>query len=104
MKKTTLATLAGFATAAGLFAQDTVTFSRDVKEAAEAATLVAQGPIGGMVSVSAESGSNFRFMTQEFTFSGKTITNAPYSAEEKTESVQTLADGNRIVNTTTSRV
>ncbi|HEY3840206.1 MAG TPA: hypothetical protein VGL72_26720 [Bryobacteraceae bacterium] len=103
MKKTTLVTLAGFATAAGLFAQDTVTVTRGMKEAAEAATLVAQGPIGGIISV-AEPVGNVRFMTQEFSFSGKTVTNAPYSADEKTESVQTLADGNRITSTTTARV
>ncbi|MGZ5198146.1 MAG: hypothetical protein ACXWC4_00080 [Telluria sp.] len=33
---------------------------------------------------------------------GKTITNAPYSAQEVMERQQTLADGNQIVNTTTS--
>jgi hypothetical protein len=35
-------------------------------------------------------------------FGGKTVKGAPYSAEAVTESVQTLADGNRIVNRMTS--
>jgi hypothetical protein len=101
--RTTLAILAGFATAAGLFAQEGVVITRGMKTADEAMTLMAQAPVGGMVTLSSEPG-NVKFMAQEFSFSGKPITNAPYSAEEKTESVQTLADGNRIVNTTTSRI
>jgi hypothetical protein len=35
---------------------------------------------------------------------GKTVTGAPYSAEETTQTTQTLADGNRIVNTSKSKV
>ncbi|MDQ6677441.1 MAG: hypothetical protein M3Z09_09110 [Acidobacteriota bacterium] len=35
---------------------------------------------------------------------GKTVTGAPYSAEEKTTITQTLADGNRIVNTTSAKI
>lgn len=35
---------------------------------------------------------------------GKTVTGAPYSAEEKTTITQTLSDGNRIVNTTSAKV
>jgi len=37
-------------------------------------------------------------------FGGKTVKNAPYSAESITETVQTLADGNRIVNKITSQI
>jgi hypothetical protein len=37
-------------------------------------------------------------------FGGKVVKNAPYSAESVTETVQTLADGNRIVNKITSQV
>lgn len=43
-------------------------------------------------------------VTREFSIMGKPVTGQPYSAEEVTESVQTLADGNRIVNSTTTRV
>ena len=46
---------------------------------------------------------NFLFMATE-SFSGKVIKGAPYSAEAVTETVQTLADGNRIVNRITSSV
>jgi hypothetical protein len=87
--------------APGLFAQETVTITRGSKTADEA-VMMAQGPVG-MVGLSGEPG-NFRFMTQEFSFNGRTVTGQPYSAEEKTESVQTLADGNRITNTTTAQV
>ena len=37
-------------------------------------------------------------------FGGKVVKNAPYSAESVTETVQTLADGNRIVNKFSSTV
>lgn len=37
-------------------------------------------------------------------FGGKVVKNAPYSAESVTETVQTLADGNRIVNKITSQL
>src|ERR1044071_3706431 len=37
-------------------------------------------------------------------FGGKVVKNAPYSAESVTESVQTLSDGNRIVNKITSQI
>jgi hypothetical protein len=59
---------------------------------------------GGLAMPGAGSGA-ISFIAHEFGFnSGKTITGAPYSAEQVTEHVQTLADGNRIVNTTTTKV
>jgi hypothetical protein len=42
------------------------------------------------------------FMSSEFNFGGKTVKGAPYSAQAVTETIQTLGDGNRIVNRTTS--
>ena len=47
--------------------------------------------------------ANFVFMASE-SFGGKTVKGAPYSADAVTESIQTLADGNRIVNRITSSV
>ena len=47
--------------------------------------------------------ANIMFMASE-SFGGKTVKGAPYSAEAVTETVQTLADGNRIVNRLTSSV
>ena len=48
-------------------------------------------------------GADFVWIASE-NFGGKTVKGAPYSAEAVTESVQTLADGNRIVNKFTSQV
>jgi len=48
-------------------------------------------------------GADFVWIATE-NISGKTVKGAPYSAEAVTESVQTLADGNRIVNKFTSQV
>ena len=48
-------------------------------------------------------GNNFVFVSSE-SFDGKVVKGAPYSAEAVTESVQTLSDGNRIVNKFTSQV
>jgi hypothetical protein len=45
--------------------------------------------------------ANFVFMATE-SFGGKTVKGAPYSAEAVTESIQTLGDGNRIINRFTS--
>ncbi len=39
------------------------------------------------------------FISSEMSFEGKTVKGAPYSAETINESIQTLADGNRIVST-----
>ena len=46
---------------------------------------------------------DFVFMSSE-NFGGKVVKGAPYSADSVTETVQTLADGNRIVNRITSKV
>src|SRR5215813_11141152 len=42
------------------------------------------------------------FVDSEFTFEGKPVKGAPYSAQAITETSQTLSDGNRIVNTSTA--
>ena len=62
-----------------------------------------QGPEGGHPMPPPPPGANFVFMASE-NFDGKVVKNAPYSAEAVTESVQTLSDGNRIVNKFTSQV
>src|SRR5205085_3538810 len=49
-------------------------------------------------------GDNFVFVATEMSFGGRVVKGAPYSAEAVTESVQTLADGNRIVHKTTAQV
>jgi hypothetical protein len=40
----------------------------------------------------------FEFVSAGFEFAGETVKDAPYSAETVTKTVQTLADGNRIVH------
>jgi len=61
---------------------------------------VLQGPEGGPPP---PPDSTFVFMASE-SFGGKVVKGAPYSAEAVTETIQTLADGNRIVNRVTSMV
>lgn len=59
-----------------------------------------QGPEGGPPP---PPDGNFVFVASE-SFGGKVVKGAPYSAEGVTETIQTLADGNRIVNRITSMV
>jgi hypothetical protein len=48
--------------------------------------------------VTAVGGPNtFVFVNSELSFESKTVKGAPYSAEATTETIQTLADGNRII-------
>ena len=58
-----------------------------------------QGPEGAPPPPDA----NFVFVASE-SFGGKVVKGAPYSAEAVTETIQTLADGNRIINRITSQV
>ena len=59
---------------------------------------VIQGPEGGPPP---PPDANILFVATE-SFGGKTVKGAPYSAESVTETIQTLADGNRIINRITS--
>ena len=47
---------------------------------------------------------DFIFVANEMSFGGKVVKGAPYSAQAITESVQTLSDGNRIVNKSTAAI
>ncbi len=47
---------------------------------------------------------DFTFLATEMSFGGKLVKNAPYSAQAVTESIQTLTDGNRIINKSTTAV
>ena len=62
---------------------------------------VFQGPEG--VPPPPPPGANFVFLASE-SFGGKVVKGAPYSAEAVTETIQTLGDGNRIVNKFTSSI
>jgi len=48
--------------------------------------------------------NDFVFLATEMSFGGAVVKGAPYSAQAVTESVQTMADGNRIVNRSTAAV
>ena len=63
---------------------------------------IMQGPEGGPLPPPPPS-ANFVFMASE-SFGGKIVKGAPYSAEAVTETIQTLGDGNRIVNRITSQM
>jgi hypothetical protein len=62
---------------------------------------VLQGPEG--MPPPPPPGADFIFMASE-SFGGKVVKGAPYSAQAVTETIQTLSDGNRIVNRITSSV
>jgi hypothetical protein len=49
-------------------------------------------------------GDNMIFFATEMSFDGKVVKGAPYSGQAVTESVQTLADGNRIVHKNTAQI
>lgn len=63
-------------------------------------TQISQGPEG--IPPPASPANTFVFVASEMGFGGKVVKGAPYSAEAITETIQTLADGNRIVNKMTS--
>ena len=50
------------------------------------------------------SDDSFFYVTSEMSFDGKVVKGAPYSAQAVTEMVQTLSDGNRIVNKSTTSI
>jgi TonB family protein len=47
---------------------------------------------------------DYVFLATEMSFGGKVVKGAPYSAQAVTESVQSLSDGNRIVNKSTAAI
>jgi hypothetical protein len=49
-------------------------------------------------------GGDFLFLSTEMSFGGKLVKGSPYSAVAVTESMQTLSDGNRIVNKSSAAV
>lgn len=61
---------------------------------------------GRAAQVGPEAGGDntFVFLSTEMSFGGKTVKGAPYSAQAVTESVQALADGNRIVRKNSANV
>jgi hypothetical protein len=62
------------------------------------------GGESGVFNYSTQGDNTFVFVSSEMSFDGKLVKGAPYSAQVVTESVQTLADGNRIVRRNTAAV
>src|ERR1051325_2707723 len=78
----------------------TVTSAQQPQPTAESIVIkqrIFQGPEGAPPPPD----SNFVFMASE-SFGGKPVKGAPSSADAVTEPIQTLADGNRIINRITS--
>lgn len=94
-----VASLCASAVASVAFAQQSAAQERSIVIAQQR---ILQGPEGGPMPPPPP-GSDFIWIASE-SFGGKTVKGAPYSGEAVTESVQTLADGNRIVNKFTSQV
>lgn len=99
MKKTatlflsmSLVVLASVVSAFGQEKERPLTFEREAPAATEF-KLMTQTPAG----------NNVNFMSSEFSFE-KFVKGAPYSAQAVTETTQTLSDGNRIVNNSSTAV
>lgn len=58
----------------------------------------------GPMTVGGQSDNTFVFVSSEMSIDGKVVKGAPYSAQAVTETVQTLAGGNRIVRRNTANV
>lgn len=58
----------------------------------------------GAPAIAGQGDNTFVFVRSEMSFDEKMVKGAPYSAQAVSESVQTLADGNRIVHRDTSSV
>jgi hypothetical protein len=101
--KRMLAILVGITVPVIVFAS-VVSFAQQPQQTADLPVVVQgrifQGPEG--VGPPPPPGNTFIFVASEMGFGGKLVKGAPYSAEAVTESIQTLSDGNRIVNRTTS--
>jgi TonB family protein len=63
-----------------------------------------QGYAGAYVGSIQGGDQTFQFLSAEMAFDNKVVKGAPFSGELAYESIQTLADGNRIVNRSTSLI
>src|SRR4026209_1661485 len=91
-----------FATLAVFMLAGNVAFAQTGQGLVIQQTRVVQGPPGAPMPPPPPDG-NFLFIASE-SFGGKVVKGAPYSAEAVTETIQTLGDGNRIINRMTSAV
>lgn len=94
--------ITGLLTAA-LFVLTTAAFAQQPQPAPDGNVMIKQRVFQGPEGAPPPLDRNFVFVASE-SFSGKVVKGAPYSAEAVTETIQTLGDGNRIVNRLTSSV
>jgi hypothetical protein len=94
-----------FTIALGLLGTTYGVSAQDTKERkAQVEVFVQQNGPEGLPPKIEMGGDNFVFYATEMSFGGKVVKGAPYSAQAVTESVQTLADGNRIVHKNSAQV
>jgi len=91
-------TLGLLGTTYGVSAQDTK------ERKAQVEVFVRQNGPEGLPPKMEMGGDNFVFFATEMSFGGPVVKGSPYSAQAVTESVQTLADGNRIVHKNSAQV
>lgn len=94
--------VSGFMVAASLLSLAFAT-AAFAQQPAEGVVIKQQRLIQGPEGAPPPPDANFVFVATE-SFSGKVVKGAPYSAEAVTETIQTLGDGNRIINRITSAV
>jgi hypothetical protein len=94
-----------FTIALGLLGTTYGVSAQDTKERkAQVEVFVRQNGPEGLPPKIDMGGDNFVFYATEMSFGGKVVKGAPYSAQAVTESVQALADGNRIVHKNSAQV
>lgn len=87
----------------GLLAAATLLSLATVVVAQHPAPMIRERVFQGQEGAPPPPDRNFVFVASE-SFTGKVVKGAPYSGEAVTETIQTLSDGNRIVNRFTSSV
>ena len=95
--------LTGFLAVATLLTLATTALAQQPQPAPDGNVVVRQRVFQGPEGAPPPLDRNFVFVASE-SFSGKVVKGAPYSADAITETIQTLSDGNRIVNRLTSSV
>src|SRR5215204_4564906 len=88
---------------AALLALATTAFAQQPPPSPEGTVMIKQRVFQGPEGAHPPPDGNFVFLASE-SFGGKVVKGAPYAGEAVTETIQTLADGNRIVNRFTSSV
>ncbi|HEY5403758.1 MAG TPA: hypothetical protein VIK24_12880 [Pyrinomonadaceae bacterium] len=94
----------GAATFPVLAAVTVVSFAQQPQPTVQSNIVVKQRVVQGPEGIPPPPGGDIFFMDTEVNFGGKTVKGAPYSAQAVTETIQTLSDGNRIVNKVTSQL